>query len=253
MIEYSNGYDKCPGIYQIRNIKNNKRYIGLSINMRHRKDYHFGQLKRNKHDNVYLQEAWLNDPEDFTFEIIEYCEVDQLEDHEIYWIKYYNTTNRKHGYNILSGGKHLVGENASWWGKHHTEATKQKMSESARTRPSNRLPKSPEFVEHLRTIFAGQNNPFFGKKHTPESLRIMSEKSTAYQKTHRSPRCMRVVQITKRGDLFCIYDSLKEAARSVNRSYTTISGACSGKQNTCAGYKWMYESDYLALQGEVAS
>lgn len=243
----------APGIYQLRNTSNNKRYIGLSNNVRRRKIYHYGRLRKQLHDNTYLQRAWNIDPNAFVFEVIEYCDVSQLEDREIYWISHFDATNRDYGYNILSGGNHLVGESASWWGRKHTSETKAKMSESARTRPSNRLPKSKEFVEHLREICAGDKNPFYGRKHSPESLRVMSEKARMYHQTHKNPRCVGVVKLSESGELICTYPSVKEAATAVDRSYCVISDVCRGVQKTAAGYKWMYESDYLAMIGGDAS
>ena len=249
MIKENVQVNPLPGIYQLRNTSNNKRYIGLSNNVRRRKEYHYGRLRKQRHDNTYLQRAWDIDPSAFVFEVIEYCDVGQLEDREIYWIAHFDTTNRDYGYNILSGGNHLVGESASWWGRKHTAETKAKMSESASTRPSNRLPKSPEFVEHLKELFSGENNPFYGRKHSHETLRIMSEKSRLYHQTPKSPRCISVVKLSKSGELLCSYPSVTDAAIAVDRSHCVISDACRGVQKTAAGYKWMYESDYLTMIG----
>ncbi len=239
----------APGIYQLLNTHNNKMYIGLSKNVRKRCRDHIYELKNGKHANDYLQKAWNADPEAFVVSVLEYCENDLLDDREIYWIAMYDTTNPLCGYNHLIGGNHLYGENAAWWGRKHTEETKRKMSESAHTRPSNRLPKSLEFVQHLREISAGKNNPFFGKKHTDETRKKISEFRKEYVKTHQSPTMRGAVQMSTAGNYITTFQSIGEAAKSVSRSYASLSGACSGRQLTCAGYKWMYESDYLAMIG----
>jgi len=36
----------------------------------------------------------------FTFSVIEICDVDIVEDRELFWIEYFNSTNRKLGYNL---------------------------------------------------------------------------------------------------------------------------------------------------------
>lgn len=41
---------------------------------------------------------------DFIFEVLEECKREELNEKEIYWIKYYDSTNKNKGYNILSGG-----------------------------------------------------------------------------------------------------------------------------------------------------
>lgn len=40
----------------------------------------------------------------FSFEVIEECRQEDLNDREIYWIKYYDSTNTEKGYNIKLGG-----------------------------------------------------------------------------------------------------------------------------------------------------
>ena len=68
--------EKSSGIYQIRNTKNQKRYVGLSKNVFNRCSEHLYALRNGKHPNDYLQKAWNADAEAFVFEIIEYCSVD---------------------------------------------------------------------------------------------------------------------------------------------------------------------------------
>jgi hypothetical protein len=43
--------------------------------------------------------------ENFIFEILEECNEEELNDKEIYWIKYYDATNKEKGYNIKLGGE----------------------------------------------------------------------------------------------------------------------------------------------------
>lgn len=40
------------------------------------------------------------------------------------------------------------------------------------------------------------------------------------------------------------WDSLKDAAKAINRAQQNISRCCRGKCETCGGYKWRYEDDY---------
>lgn len=43
--------------------------------------------------------------ENFSFEILEECPKEQLDDREIYWIEYYHSTDKAKGYNVSKGGK----------------------------------------------------------------------------------------------------------------------------------------------------
>ena len=54
---------------------------------------------------------------------------------EKYQISFYNSTNLKYGYNLCDGGNNeraFSGENNPFYGKKHTEETKQKLSEQHR-------------------------------------------------------------------------------------------------------------------------
>lgn len=89
------------GIYKITNNINNKAYIGQSINIEERWKKHKWHTKKQSHYPLYR--AFSNyGLENFTFEILEQCHADQLNDREIYWIDHYNTY--YNGYNLTLGG-----------------------------------------------------------------------------------------------------------------------------------------------------
>lgn len=91
-------------IYKITNIINNKCYIGQTRDYKARFQGHKLQLRKNIHDNPYLQYAWNKYGENaFTFEVLEYAE--DYNERERYYIKLYNSTDAKYGYNILEGGE----------------------------------------------------------------------------------------------------------------------------------------------------
>ena len=94
-----------PGVYLIRNIKNGKVYVGQTNNLKLRKQNHFADLKANIHHNKHLQSAWNKyGKENFEFEVLEECSLDKLNEVELYWIKYYESYNRRFGYNFELGG-----------------------------------------------------------------------------------------------------------------------------------------------------
>ena len=99
------------GIYVIENTANQKRYIGQSVNCSKRIKIHLWELNNNRHDNIHLQQAFNKYASaKFNFVILEECSPEKLDDLECYYIKLYNTTDRKFGYNSDSGGhknKHL--------------------------------------------------------------------------------------------------------------------------------------------------
>lgn len=91
------------GIYTIRNRVNNKRYVGQSIHIDTRFKEHIKALKDNQHYNVHLQASWnLYGEENFSFEVLEECSREHLNDRETYWKKYYDpqTYNLGHTGNV---------------------------------------------------------------------------------------------------------------------------------------------------------
>lgn len=93
------------GIYKITNLLNGHSYIGQSVNIEERwKDHKIAAT--NKNDNSYMyplyQAIRKYGIENFSFEILEECNYQLLNEKEIYYIQLYNTYNN--GYNQTLGG-----------------------------------------------------------------------------------------------------------------------------------------------------
>lgn len=104
-------------IYKIENLINHKVYIGLTNNIARRRTRHFSDLKRNVHDNHFLQKEYnIYGKENFDFNIIFNgdCTDKEIGDKEQEYIKqydsYYNGYNQNMGGNFgaSNGGSHLT-------------------------------------------------------------------------------------------------------------------------------------------------
>ncbi len=88
------------GIYCIKNIVNNKLYIGSATSIRNRTKNHQKLLTANRHPNKHLQAAWNSCAIDFDFFIIEIVDDPaKLLEREDYWIDFYQSTINTKGYN----------------------------------------------------------------------------------------------------------------------------------------------------------
>lgn len=103
------------GIYKITNKVNGKVYIGQSVNIANRWKQH-RKTPYNPNDKSYdlpLYRAIRKySLDNFSFEVIEECTIEELDSKEIYWIKYYNSTNTEKGYNLKEGGNYCQPTNA---------------------------------------------------------------------------------------------------------------------------------------------
>lgn len=134
-------------VYSITNIENNKMYVGSTVEYEKRKRAHLNGLRGSYHDNRKLQEDFNIYGEDaFKFNILHEAQTEEerfnVESDIIQSLGTY-----KNGYNLsVDGrGRYII-----------TEATREKMREN--------------------TI--GENNPFYGKTHSEETIEILSEKAS---------------------------------------------------------------------------
>lgn len=98
------------GIYKITNNINKHCYIGQSIHIEKRWEEHKNKYNWQRESNKPLYLAFQKyGLENFTFEIIEECNQEQLNIKEQYWIDYYDSY--KNGYNLTCGGETNFGEN----------------------------------------------------------------------------------------------------------------------------------------------
>ena len=113
-------------IYKITNNVNDKVYIGqTSKTIEERFKKHLSLAKRKV--NRYLYDAMnYYGFENFSVELVEECECSQLDQKEKYWIAYYKSNDKKHGYNMTEGG----GGGDTWANNPHKQETILKIKQT---------------------------------------------------------------------------------------------------------------------------
>ena len=215
-------------IYEIRNTKNGKRYIGRTNNPQRRKSTHFNDLRKEKHINGKLQNAFNKYGEkSFVFSVIEEIEDDStIEDVEQSYLDsdedLYNISKSSRG----PGRYIFYGKDNGFYGKKHTEETKREIGRKASER------------------YQGENNPFYGKKHTEESKRKMSKSlqgvGKGIPKSEEHKEKMRKGSPSNRAAIIndIEYYSIMEASRQLGIKRETIGYRVKSNSKKFKGYKF---------------
>lgn len=104
------------GIYKITCTSNNKVYIGQSVSIKRRWRDHLMALRKNGHYNPKLQRAYNKYGENsFTFEILELCPKEKLNEREKFYIQLFDSQNK--GFNCDQGGSDISGKANPMYGK----------------------------------------------------------------------------------------------------------------------------------------
>ena len=239
------------GIYRIRNKINGKCYYGSSKNIEKRWQRHKNQLKNNNH-NPLLQRAWNKYGEsNFIFEVVEECKLSILLETEQ---KYLDTLPE---YNIgltASGGDNLSkNPNKTDIIKRITESIKkrydsmtenekkEKHSQPLENNPNWKGGSSFKYCECGKRIGygnksclecrdkSGKNNPFFGKQHSIETKKKISEKRIGtYNGKQNIPIIIDNIE----------YCSLGEASKILTIPIVTIRWRVLSKNKKFQNYKY---------------
>lgn len=282
-------------VYLITNQLNNRKYIGIH-------HYTKPEIDKNYYGSgkIITQAVRTYGRKNFCIQVLDWAEsFDELSELEKYYIKLYNAVESEDFYNLADGGhnltpeevkrfitestrktfsknmkkrweshdpsicRNLLGENNPFYGRHHTEETKQYLSQINTGRKHSEETKQ-KYSENRR----GEKNPNYGNYWTDEQKARLSakKKGTGVGKDnpnygHRWSESQRashyksrpIVQLTLSGEFVAEYPYIANAARIFGVNESSIRGCCNGSQKTSCGYKWMYKENYENKSGGKAS
>lgn len=220
------------GIYKVTNKINNKCYIGQSVDIKSRFQQHESQAynkKRNSYNFTLYRAIRKYGIKNFSFEIIEECPKEILNEREQYWINYYDSYNN--GYNMTIGGDTST--------NHKEKKVKQYdingkfIAEYNSIREASRVTN----IDHSLIMRCCKRK----MKHAGEFLWSYSENEPIIpDKIRLSTRKVgQYDAITNK--LIETYDSIKEATEAVNgKSPSNIANVCHNRQSIAYGFVWRF-------------
>jgi len=168
-------------VYKTINLINNKIYIG--------KDTH-NNPKYLGSGVILLNAIKKYGKENFKKEILEKCEtIKRLNEREIYWIDFYNATNKSIGYNIGFGGE--GGDN--YKNNPNIEEIKKKISIGVLN--SNRRP--IDFTKEVREQMSLNAKLSYSKKSKEEKEQIKQKCKETQLRNGTHPSCRRIEKVHK--------------------------------------------------------
>ena len=185
---------------------------------------------------------------------------------EIQLIDELHTRNPDFGYNMTPGGDGYSGQDNPWYGKHHTEESKKKMSKARKGVPKSEETKikigkaleGRKFSDETRrkmsenhADFSGENNPMYGRKMDPNHLQKMiaaSKTPEAIEKMKQHKQWYSGKDNPNAKQVLCIetgivYTTINEAAEATGCCASKISSVCHGKREHTRGLHFKIVKD----------
>lgn len=248
---------KC-GIYCIRNIINDKVYIGKAKDIYNRiRSHKYNLRKRSNDENIHLINAWYKYGEEaFEYIVVEELDLDDqlLREREDYWIVKYNATNRDKGYNLRRDSstgcivleetrqrksEAVIGEKNPNYGNKWSEEQKQKMSELKKEQYKN-----GDVNYNKDASKKGVNARNKKWDENPELKEKMKEKVSSKTAEYDFYQCDK-----KTGEIIKVWSSVYEILKEHPEwKRHNIYAACSGEKPSIYGYKWFKDLKHEIVQ-----
>ena len=235
-------------IYRIDNLENGKFYIGQTIQtIQRRWNDHVSDTK-NLSDEMVIHLAMRKyGIETFTMEPIHtiVCETKDELKKKLNELEIQEIEHLKPEYNVAKGGLGHTGvivprfgADNHFYGKKHTEETKRRLSEASKGRRLG-VKLSEETKRKMSECKKGDKHPI--KNNSEFRLRAIQHMQDLIQTNKK-----RVMQFTKDDILIQEFESVKQAAESINVTPSSLTICLKGRSNTSGGFKWKYSTSSVA-------
>lgn len=192
-----------------------KNYIGQSVDLeRRKKEFTINPFTYSyTAENSAIDKARrkYNDFNKWNYSVLKITTKEELDKWEIYYIKEYNSTDSKYGYNATTGGKGIRNYKGI-------------------------------YKKRQRRSYKGSNNPNYGKHHTQEVRQKLSSIHTGKKLSLETKIKLSkpINQYTKDGIFIKTWYSAAEVQRCLLIDKSSICRVCKNKKKTAGGFIWKY-------------
>lgn len=226
-------------VYCIRNLINNKSYVGSSIRINNRFYRHRNLLRTNKHYSKELQLEWnVHGEKSFEFHILEHPDHDLLIQTEQLYIDKFKAFG--YGYNTLPFAgtakgskqkKETIEKRASKLrGRKYTEEHRKKISEKARERILNNEEYKKFVLSNIHSPESKRKSALsrIGFRHSAESIERMRNSLKGRKVNWKNP-LERAKKISESRTGYVMPEETKQKLSRINKGVSKISDAIKSK------------------------
>ena len=225
--------DIC-GIYKIENLINHNVYIGQSININKRwRQHKSAAFNPNSKDyNMIIYKAIRKyGLENFSFNILEQCLSEELNNKEIQWIQFYNSYQQ--GYNATPGGN-----------VDHSDFGQPIELYNLK---GQFITEYPSITAAAKAIGVSRNTIYgivYGIRLSTKGYQFKMKRDTKTiikPYTNRQGGKKPVIQFTDTGIIINEFESATKAGRQLSLDPSSITKCCKNKLKHVGGYRWRYK------------
>lgn len=255
-----------PYIYKISTTKSNKVYIGqTSRSVKPRFKEHIEEASKSKHSKGLYAAIQKYGIDSFSIDILEECAKEDLDDKERFWIKEYDSFHN--GYNLTAGGQGRI-PNAS--DEEIIDYYLQNKENKTITQIAQDLHVGFNRVRDLLSDYGLREKRDYSLIDKEEIEAMVSDHYNGLtigalsKKYHRDAKVIKkafeknnietivcssdikkkpIVQLSLKGKYIRTWESGYAARKYFNNKH--ITEVANGKRKTAAGFKWIWEEDYL--------
>jgi len=222
------------GIYKYQNLINGKIYIGKGLDIAQRRRDHRSDADNQKDNCIFHKALRKYGENNFSFEIIEECLPEQLDEREQYWINFYHSYIQdplcQGGYNMTPGGDGGQG--------------------SLFKKPVYQYDLMGNFIQEFESASEAARQLNLFKSNLTAACRGETSQCGGFQWKYKNDNKeikmiaikngKLVAQYDKNMNLIKIYLSAIEAAKETGIGVGSIRNCCNGFSKTGGGYIWKH-------------